>query len=100
MPLRKRRNIQLNFINFIDPFLMQLVIVPVVVIGLGVVAAILTKRVFVGPIVTLLLYLLYEIWSSLYYYPESGISITLFNIIYPFITFIISGVADKHGEED
>ncbi|MYL58109.1 hypothetical protein GLW20_11390 [Virgibacillus halodenitrificans] len=90
----------MNFINSIDPFLMQLVIVPVVVIGLGVLAAILTKRVFVGPIVTILLYLLYELWSSLYYYPESGISITIFNIIYPFITFIISGVADKHGEED
>ncbi|WP_077356741.1 hypothetical protein [Virgibacillus halodenitrificans] len=90
----------MNFINSIDPFLMQLVIVPVVVIGLGVVAAILTKRVFVGPIVTLLLYLLYEIWSSLYYYPESEMSLTLFIIIYPFITFIISGVADKHGEKD
>ncbi|AIF45334.1 hypothetical protein [Virgibacillus sp. SK37] len=90
----------MNFINSIDPFLMQLVIVPVVVIGLGVLSAILTKRVIVGPIVTLLLNLLYELWYSLYYYPGLEISFTSWNIILPFISFIISGVAYQHGEKD
>ena len=52
----------------IDPFLMQLFIVPAVVIGVGVFVASLTKKVVLAPVVTLLLNLLYEIWYAKYYY--------------------------------
>ncbi|MYL57586.1 hypothetical protein GLW20_08715 [Virgibacillus halodenitrificans] len=82
----------MTFIDSIDPFLMQLIIIPIVVIGLGVLSAVFTKRIFVGPLVTLILNLLYEVWYSKYYYPDSELIITSWNIIFPIISLIISGI--------
>ena len=81
----------MKFIESIDPFLMQLIIIPLIVIGLGLLLSILTKKVFVAPLITLLLNLLYETWYMKHYYPEHEISYTSWNIIFPVISLLISG---------
>jgi len=81
----------MEFIESIEPFLMQLIIVPLIVIGLGLLLSILTKKVFVAPLITLLLNLLYETWYMKHYYPEHEISYTSWNIIFPVISLLISG---------
>ena len=82
----------MEFIESIDPFLMQLFIVPTIVIGLGLLVAILSKRVFVAPLITLLLNLLYETWYIKHYYPELEISYTSWNIIFPLFSLVFSWV--------
>lgn len=84
-----RRNV-MEFIESMDPFLMQLFIVPLIVIGLGLLISILTKKVFVAPLITLLLNLLYETWYMKHNYPEHEISYTSWNIIFPVISLLIS----------
>lgn len=78
------------FTESIDPFLMQLFIVPLIVIGLGLLAAIFTKKVWVAPLITLLLNLIYETWYSKYYYPESEPFFTSWNIIFPAMSLFIA----------
>lgn len=80
----------MEFIELIDPFIMQLFIVPLIVIGLGLLASIIAKNVFVAPLITLLLNLLYETWYMKHYYPEHEISYTSWNIIFPVISLVIS----------
>ncbi|KUP07732.1 hypothetical protein Q75_04320 [Bacillus coahuilensis p1.1.43] len=82
----------MEFIESIDPFLMQLFIVPLLVIGLGLLVSILAKKVFVAPLITLLLNLLYETWYMKHYYPEHEISYTSWNIIFPVISLVISWI--------
>jgi hypothetical protein len=82
----------MNVINSIDPFVMQLIIIPFIVIGLGVLLATITKKVFIGPLVTLILNLLYEVWYSMNYYPNSGLNITSWNIIFPLISLVVSAL--------
>ena len=82
----------MKFIESIDPFLMQLFIVPTIVIGLGLLVAILAKRVFVAPLITLLLNLLYETWYIKHYYPDFEISYTSWNIIFPLFSLVFSWV--------
>ena len=80
----------MKFIESIDPFLMQLFIVPTIVIGLGLLVAILAKRIFVAPLITLLLNLLYETWYMKHYYPELELSYTSWNIIFPVFSLVTS----------
>ena len=82
----------MGFINSIDPFLMQLLIVPFIVIGLGVLVSILAKKWFVAPFITLFLNILYETWYMKHYYPEHDISYTSWNIIFPIISLVVSWV--------
>ncbi|WP_110926849.1 DUF2651 family protein [Bacillus massiliglaciei] len=77
----------------VDSFVMQLVIVPLVVIGLGVLSSVLTKKTVIGPLITLGLNLLYEIGYSLYYYPGEEVSFTIWNIILTIVSFSISYIA-------
>gem|GEM_PF-3086348 len=80
--------------RLIDPFLMQLFIVPLIVIGLGVIASALAKKVFIAPLITLFLNALYEIWYMKHYYPELEISFTScftsWNIIFPLMSLAAS----------
>ncbi|MGI2326746.1 hypothetical protein [Planococcus sp. YIM B11945] len=80
----------------IDPFLMQLFIVPISVIGLGLVATAISKKtrleVIIGPIVTLLLNMLYEVWYSFSFDPNIELSFSSSNIINPLITFFLSWI--------
>lgn len=82
----------MEFIESIDPFLMQLFIVPLLVIGLGLLVSILAKKVFVAPLITLFLNLLYETWYMKHYYPEHEINYTSWNIIFPVISLVISWI--------
>ena len=76
--------------RLIDPFLMQLFIVPLIVIGSGVIASALVKKVFIAPLITLFLNVLYEFWYKKHYYPELEISFTSWNIIFPLISLGVS----------
>ncbi|ATP40055.1 hypothetical protein CSE16_08330 [Solibacillus sp. R5-41] len=80
----------MRYIESIDPFLMQLFIVPLIVIGLGVIASALVKKVFIAPLITLFLNGLYEIWYMKYYYPELEINFTSWNIISPLISLVVA----------
>lgn len=70
---------------FIDPFLMQLFVVPLFVIGIGVLVAALMRKWWIGPLVTLLLNLAYETWYNVYYY-EFSLQYTSWNVIFPVIS--------------
>ncbi|WP_186725545.1 hypothetical protein [Planomicrobium sp. CPCC 101110] len=74
----------------IDPFLEQLVIVPFGVVGFGLFAAIRSKKVIVGPIVTLLLNVLYEVWYSFSFDPNIELFLSLRNITFPLLTLALS----------
>ncbi|SDZ12770.1 hypothetical protein SAMN05421736_106180 [Evansella caseinilytica] len=78
----------MNTLNSIDPFLMQLVIVPLFVIGLGLVASIFTKKLYIAPICTLLLNFAYESITSWIGYGH--LSLTMWNVIFPLVSFIIA----------
>ncbi len=80
----------MEFIESIDPFIMQLFIVPLIVIGLGVLVSAFTKKGVIGPFITLFLNLLYETWYMKHYYPEHEISYTSWNFIFPAISLVIS----------
>lgn len=82
----------MEFIDSIDPFLMQLFIVPLIVIGLGGLVSYIIKNIFIGPLITLFLNILYEIWYIKNYYPESEITLTSWNIIFPVISLVVSWV--------
>lgn len=79
----------MKWIQAIDPFLLQLVIVPAVVIGAGLLVAVLTKRILVGPLVTLILNLLFETWLSLNTYSGS-LNYSSWNIHFPIYSLIVS----------
>ena len=76
----------------IDPFLMQLFIVPAVVIGVGVFVSSLTKKVLLAPVVTLLLNSLYEIWYAKFYYQYDAIHFSSWNTILPVLSLGIAWI--------
>lgn len=80
----------MNLIEVIDPFVMQLFIVPLVVIGLGVLVSYITKKIFIAPIVTLLLNLLYEFWYMKYFYLETEVTFTSWNIYFPIFSLVFA----------
>jgi len=82
----------MKLIESIDPFLMQLFIVPLIAIGLGILGFFYTKKILVAPLITLLLNLLYEIWYWNFHYPGSEILFSSWNIIFPVISFAIAFV--------
>lgn len=90
----------MEFIDSMDPFLMQLVIVPLIVIGLGGLVAYIIKNVFVGPLATLVLNILYEIWYMKHYYPDSKITLSSWNIIFPVISLVVSWVVVSIRRQD
>ncbi|SDY58991.1 hypothetical protein SAMN05421736_102347 [Evansella caseinilytica] len=45
----------MEFIESIDPFLMQLFIVPLIIIGFGLFMSILAKKVFVAPLINIVI---------------------------------------------
>lgn len=85
----------MKLIESIDPIVMQLVIVPAIVIGIGVLLAILTKRVYTGPITTMLLTLNYNYWYFTSFFPDSELSFTMVSswcIIFPLISLYLSWI--------
>ncbi|QHS21827.1 hypothetical protein GWK91_02195 [Virgibacillus sp. MSP4-1] len=82
----------MNFIDSLDPFVMQLIIIPFTVIGSGVLLAAVTKRILIGPLITLILNLLYEICYSLYFYPDSELTFSSWNVIFPLLSLFFSAI--------
>lgn len=83
----------MKLIESIDPIVMQLVIVPMIVIGIGVTLALLTKRVYIGPVTTMLLTLSYNYWYFSSFFPDSELSFTMVSswcIIFPLISLYLS----------
>lgn len=83
----------MKVIASIHPIIMQLMIVPFFVIGIGVLFAILSKRVYVGPITTMLLTLTYNYWYFTTFYPDSKLSFTMISswcIIFPLVSLYLS----------
>ncbi|RFA34209.1 hypothetical protein CAI16_12005 [Virgibacillus dokdonensis] len=66
-----------------DPFLLQLVIIPFIVISLGLLVVWITKKIMLGVITTLLANILLEL--ILY-----GANLSSWNITFPIVTLIIS----------
>jgi hypothetical protein len=75
-------------IRSIDPFLMQLVIIPFITIGCGVISSIFLKKVYVAPIVTFIITALDEIYYFKHYYSE--IRLTSWSIILPVVSLVIA----------
>ncbi|MDU1230494.1 MAG: hypothetical protein E7B13_11515 [Clostridium sp.] len=82
----------MGFIDSIDPFMMQLFIVPMIVIGLGILVSYTLKNIFIGPLITLFLNILYEIWYIWHYYHKLELTLTSWNIIFPAISLLISWI--------
>ncbi|SDM27712.1 hypothetical protein [Sediminibacillus halophilus] len=66
----------------IDPFILQLVIIPFIVIGLGLLAAFITKKITIGVISTLAANMLLELVLF-----EGGLS--TWNVFFPIVTLTI-----------
>ncbi|WP_142826317.1 hypothetical protein [Planococcus soli] len=85
----------MKLIEAIDPIVMQLVIVPTIVIGIGIMLALFTKKVYVGPITTMLLTLSYNYWYFTSFFPNSELSFTMVSswcIIFPLISLYLSWI--------
>lgn len=83
----------MKLIESINPIIMQLLIVPVIVIGIGILLSIVTRRVYVGPIATMILTLSYNYWYFTTFFPDSELSFTMVSswcIIFPLISLYLS----------
>ncbi|MCT4787283.1 hypothetical protein ACFQO8_02460 [Exiguobacterium aestuarii] len=79
--------------EYIDPFLWQLVIVPFLTIGGGVLTAMLTTRVWFGPLVTFLFNAMIELTYFAVYYDHSLFDVShlsSWNVIFPLISLLCS----------
>ncbi len=74
---------------FIDSFIWQLVIVPILTIGTGVLIAIRVEKAYVAPLITLVLNLAIEMTMSLVYY-ETLHSPSSWNVLLPIPAFLIA----------
>lgn len=75
-------------IKSINPFLLQLVIIPFITIGCGVLSSIFFKKVWIAPIVTFIITALEELYYFKHYYGE--FTLTSWNIILPLTSLVIS----------
>lgn len=90
----------MKLIAAIDPLVMQLIIVPLAVIGIGVLAATALKKVYIGPVTTLLLNLFYNSWYFSYKFPDAQIPFTMifsWCVIFPVFSLFLSWVFVAHN---
>lgn len=80
----------MSLFDAIDPFLLQLVIVPLVTIGLGLAVALVTKKLVTAPLVTLLVNLSYEALFMHTYYGEVTFSFSSWVIVLPIASLLIA----------
>lgn len=76
--------------EWMDPFLWQLVIVPLLTIGIGIYAALKTNKAYIAPIVTFLFNALIEVVTMAVYYEWSMVSLSSWNLIFPVISFLVA----------
>ncbi|GGA66275.1 DUF2651 family protein [Ornithinibacillus halotolerans] len=80
----------MELLESINPFVMQLFLVPVIVIGLGVLVSVLTKKVYLAPLITLLFNLIIEL---LYHGRQTeGFILSSWNIVFPIFSFVVAWV--------
>lgn len=84
-----------SFMDSIDPFVFQLIFVPIFTIGLGVLFSFLMKRVWIGPVATLIVNMIIELAVSTLYTEDTHFSFSSWNIILPIVSLIISFVLIK-----
>ncbi|PSL41868.1 hypothetical protein B0H99_101114 [Planomicrobium soli] len=90
----------MNIIAAIDPLVMQLLIVPLAVIGIGVLAAVALKKVYIGPVTTLFLNLFYNSWYFSYKFPDTQIPFAMifsWCVIFPVFSLFLSWVFVTHS---
>ena len=80
----------MSIFDTIDPFLLQLVIVPLVTIGLGLAAALVTKKLIMAPLVTLLVNLGYEALYMNAYYGEVTFNFSSWVIVLPIASLLLA----------
>ncbi len=83
----------MKLIESVDPIIMQLIIVPFVVIGIGILIAILTKKIYMGPLTTMILTLSYNYWYFTTFFPDSELSFTMVSswcIIFPLLSLYLT----------
>ncbi|MEN8076357.1 DUF2651 family protein [Clostridioides difficile] len=74
----------MSFLYSIDPFILQLVLIPIVVISIGILIAILIKKFYIGPIITLILNTVIE----LYLFNNISIWCIVFSILSLVLSFL------------
>lgn len=75
--------------QWIDPFIWQLLIVPVLTIGVGVFVALRTEKAYIAPLVTLVLNVGIELVMGFLYDPYVFL-LSSWNFILPFISFVLA----------
>lgn len=75
--------------DFIDPFIWQLLIVPCLTIGIGVMFALRYSKTFLAPLLTLLSNATIELTMGFLYDPYL-LSLTSWNVIFPIFSFVIA----------
>lgn len=76
--------------HLIDPFLWQLVLIPIFTIGIGVALALKTEKVWIAPLVTFVLNTLTELVTMITYYEASLNSLRSWNVVLPTFSFLIA----------
>jgi len=71
-----------------SPFVMQLFVVPVLTIGLGILGFYLFKKLYVAPLITLILAVGYDAFYFAFTYHQFGLS--SWDIILPILSFLIA----------
>lgn len=80
----------MSLFDAIDPFLLQLVIVPLVTIGLGLAVALVTKKLVMAPFVTFVANLAYEVLYMYAYYGEVTFSFSSWVIVLPVASLLLA----------
>lgn len=75
--------------HFIDPFIWQLVIIPVLTVGTGVLVALRFEKAYIAPLITLVLNLAIEMTMGLVYYGTLT-SPSSWNCLFPIPSFLIA----------
>lgn len=86
----------MQWLSTLDIFFVQLILIPPFVISLGVIAALLSSRVFIGPIVTLISALELNYWYFSTILPEADIPpmmVAYWAILFPLMSLCCSWLA-------
>ncbi|MGI2326953.1 hypothetical protein [Planococcus sp. YIM B11945] len=85
----------MSLIDSVDPLVMQLVVVPLIAISFGVAAAAISKKVYIGPLITLVLVVSYNNWYFPHSFPSSKLTFPLvfsWCVMYPLVSLFLSWV--------
>lgn len=89
----------MQWLSSLDIFFVQLILFPPFVISIGVLAAILASRIFIGPLITLISSLELNYWYFSMILPEADIPpmmIVSWAILFPLLSLYFSWMAIAH----